>query len=83
MEKYIQERSSYKIVDSHRQQPYKAVLKRDRDGYGWTWKGDIAFTDGHNFSFASKRTFSTRFEAEEYMRSFARDRIDNRLDSLR
>ena len=78
-----EERSTYKVIDSHRQQSFKAVLKRDRDGFGWTWKGDIAFADGHNFSFESKRTFSTRVEAEEYMRRFACDRIDSRLDSPR
>ena len=70
----------YKIVDSHRQQPFKAVVKKDRDGYGWIWKGDIAFTDGHNLSFVSKRTFATSGEAEEYMRRYACDRIDYRLD---
>ena len=83
MKPHNEQRSSYKIVDMHRQQPFKGVLKRDPDGYGWTWKGDIAFCDGQNFSFASKRIFSTRVEAEEYMRNYARDRIDNRLDSER
>ena len=77
-----EERSRYKIADMHRQQPFKGVLKRDSDGYGWTWKGDIAFTDGHDVAFASKRIFATRVEAEEYMRSYARERIDSRLDSL-
>jgi len=53
----------YKITDVHRQQSFKGVLKRDPDRYGWTWKGDITFSDGHNFSFASKRFFSSRLEA--------------------
>jgi hypothetical protein len=58
-----EQRSMYKITDVHRQQSFKGVLKRDPDRYGWTWKGDITFSDGHNFSFASKRFFSSRLEA--------------------
>lgn len=75
-----EEKSRYRISDSHRNQTYVGVLKRDRDTYGWTWKGEIDFTDGHNFQFASQRSFSTATEAEDYLRRFARDRIDNRLN---
>ena len=73
------ERSHYKIEDSHRNQAYVGLLRRDPDTHSWSWKGHIDFSDGDNFEFASQRTFTTRTEAEDYMRRFARDRIDNRL----
>lgn len=75
-----EEKSRYRISDSHRNQPFIGVLRRDRDTYGWTWKGEIDFTDGHNFQFASQRSFTTATEAEDYLRRFACDRIDNRLN---
>ena len=74
-----EERQRYKIKDSHRNQTFVGMLRRDPNTYGWTWKGHIDFDDGHNVSFASQRSFSTKLEAEEYMRRFACDRIDSRL----
>lgn len=76
------ERSRYKVTDTYRLQPFTALLRRDPDSYGWTWKGEISFTDGHRFSFASKRAFATPIEAEGYLRRFAHDRIDQRLDAI-
>ena len=73
------EPSRYKIEDSHRNQEYVGLLRRDPDTHSWSWKGHIDFSDGHNFEFASQRTFTTKTEAEDYMRRFARERIDNRL----
>jgi|ERR671925_673597 hypothetical protein len=73
------ERQRYKITDSHRNQSFVGVLRRDPDTYRWTWKGHVDFDDGHNFSFASQRSFTTKLEAEDYMRRFACDHIDNRL----
>lgn len=75
-------RQKYKITDSYRNQTFVGVLRKDPDTYGWTWKGHIDFDDGHNFSFASQRSFSSKPEAEEYMRRFACDRIDGRLSFL-
>ncbi len=75
------ERSRYRISNLHRNQTYVGVLRRDRDSYLWTWKGHIDFTDGHNFQFASQRSFSTATEAEDYLCKFACDRIDNRLNA--
>ncbi len=74
-----EERSRYKITDSHRNQTFVGVLRKDRDTEAWTWHGHIDFTDGQNFEFASQRSFSTATEAEEYMRRFACARIDNQL----
>lgn len=74
------ERSRYKIKDSHRNQNYVAVLRRDPDTYGWTWRGHIDYSDGQNFEFTSQRTFSTATEAEDYMRRFACARIDSKLN---
>ncbi|MBI1998213.1 MAG: hypothetical protein HYU46_03655 [Deltaproteobacteria bacterium] len=78
-----EERSRYRVADSHRNQTFVGVLKRDRDTDLWTWKGHIDFIDGHNVEFTSQRNFTTKTEAEDYMRRFACDRIDNRLNLSR
>jgi hypothetical protein len=75
-----EELQRYRIVDSHRNQTFVGLLRRDPDTYCWTWKGHIDFADGHNLSFASQRSFTTKLEAEDYVRRFACDRIDNRLN---
>ncbi len=74
-----EEKSRYKIADSHLNQPFVGVMKRDRDTYNWSWKGHIDFVDGHFFEFASQRSFDTAVEAEDYMRRFARNQIDLRM----
>ena len=74
-----EERSRYKITDSHRNQAIIATVRKDRDTYAWTWQGHIEFTDGQHFEFSSQRTFSTASEAEDYMRRFACARIDSQL----
>ena len=77
--KFVPERQSYRIVDSHRNQKFTGRVRRDAASYGWTWKAHIDFVDGQNFSFVSQRTFNTGAEATEYMRKFLCDRIDARL----
>ena len=64
-----EEKSRYKISDSHRNQIFVGVLKRDRETYMWSWKGHIDYSDGHNFEFASQRSFMTKSEAEDYTAS--------------
>lgn len=76
-----EERSRYKITESHRNQTYVGVLRKDRETYMWTWKGRIDFADGNNFEFASQRVFNTALEAEDYLRRFACARIDSRLNA--
>jgi hypothetical protein len=76
-----EDKSRYKISDSHRDQPFVGVMKRDRETYNWTWKGHIDFVDGYFFEFASQRIFDTAVEAEAYMRRFACNHIDNRLNA--
>jgi hypothetical protein len=76
-----EDRSRYKITDSHRSQTFVGIIRKDRDNYTWTWHGHIDFIDGHNLEFASRRTFSTAAEAEDYLRRFACARIDSRLAS--
>jgi hypothetical protein len=78
-----EEKSRYRITDSHRNQTFVGILKRDRDTYEWRWTGHIDFTDGYNVEFASQRCFNTKIEAEDYMRRFACARIDNRLSLTR
>ena len=75
-----EERSRYKITDSHLKQTIVGVLKRDRDSDAWTWKGHIDFADGDNCEFASQRSFGSAGEAEDYLRRFACARIDSRLN---
>jgi hypothetical protein len=67
---------------SHRNQSFIGLLKRDRASYMWTWQGHIDFTDGHNIEFTSQRSFTTRAEAEDYLRRFACAGIDNRLSLI-
>jgi hypothetical protein len=74
-----EERSRYKINDSHRNQNFCATVTKDRDTYAWTWHGHIDFADGQHFEFSSQRNFQTATEAEDYLRRFACDRIDNHL----
>jgi len=76
-----EEKSRYKIADSHRNQNFVGVMKRDRDTYMWSWKGHIDFADGHYFEFASQRSFDTATEAEDYMRRYACNRIDSRMNT--
>ena len=73
------ERNRYSIKDSHRNQAFVGVLRRDMDTDSWTWKGHIDFDDGHNVTFSSQRSFATKLEAENYLRRFVCDRIDGRL----
>ena len=74
-----QERQRYRIIDSHRDQRFVGIVRRDPAAYGWSWKAQIDFVDGENCSFVSQRTFSTDIEAKDYMRKFICDRIDSRL----
>jgi len=83
MTTHNEHRSRYRVTDSHRNQTFVGMLKRDRDTELWTWKSQIDFTDGHNVEFSSQRSFTTKTEAEDYMRRFACDRIDNRLSLSR
>jgi hypothetical protein len=73
------ERQRYNIKDSHRNQTFAGVIRKDPDTYSWSWKGHIDFDDGENSEFTSARTFATKVEAEDYMLQFVRNRIDNRL----
>jgi hypothetical protein len=72
-------RSRYRITDSHRNQNFVGILRKDRDTYGWTWQGHIDFADGQNLEFSSRRSFPTATEAEDYMRRFACAQIDHQL----
>ena len=74
-----EDRSRYKVSDSHRNQIFIATLRKNRETYAWTWQGHIDLTDGQRFEFSSQRTFATATEAEDYMRRFACDHIDNLL----
>jgi hypothetical protein len=77
-----EDRQRYRIKDSHRNQPFVGVVKKDPNTYAWTWSGHIDFEDGHEIKFISQRSFTTHLEAEEYMRQFARAHIDSRLRGM-
>lgn len=76
------EKSTYKINDSYRKQPFGAVISRDTDR-SWAWKGHIDFEDGPYREFTSRRNFATGLEAEEHMRRFVREQIDNWFSATR
>jgi hypothetical protein len=69
----------YKITDSHRNQTFSAVFRKQRDSDAWKWESRIEFTDGQSFEFSSQRNFTTASEAEDCMRQFACARIDHHL----
>lgn len=79
MKNDMAERHRYKIKDSHRNQTFVGVLKKDPQTYSWTWSGHIDFADGQEFTFTSQRSFKTHIEAEQYLRQFACARIDSSL----
>jgi hypothetical protein len=76
------EKSTYKIKESYRKQLFGGVISRDSDR-SWAWKGHIDFEDGPYREFTSRRNFTTGSEAEEHMRRFAREQIDNWFSATR
>src|ERR687896_2470413 len=82
MKTNMEDRQRYRIKDSHRNQAFVGIVKRDPHTYAWTWSGHIDFEDGQEITFTSQRSFTTHVEAEEYMRQFARARIDSRLRGM-
>ena len=82
MKTNMEDRQRYRIKDSHRNQAFVGVVKKDPNTYAWTWSGHIDFEDGHEIKFNSQRSFPTHLEAEEYMRQFARAHIDSRLKGI-
>ncbi len=75
----MEDKRRYTIRDSHRNQSFVGILKKDPASYAWTWSGYINFENGHEVTFTSQRSFKTHVEAEEYLRQFARACIENRL----
>jgi hypothetical protein len=82
MKTNMEDRQRYRIQDSHRNQAFVGVVRKDPTTYAWTWSGHIDFEDGHEIKFTSQRGFTTHLEAEEYMRQFARAHIDSRLKGM-
>jgi hypothetical protein len=68
----------YTVKESYRNQDYIAVIWLDHSTNLWTWKGTIEFDAGPHSLF-TKRTFITAAQAEDHMRQFAHQCIDNRL----
>jgi hypothetical protein len=75
MKNVASEKSAYKINATYRKALFGAVISRDHDT--WTWTGHIDFEDGPYRKFASRRSFATGPEAEENVRRFAQEQIDN------
>ena len=76
------EKSTYKINESYRKQLFGGVISRDSDK-SWVWKGHIDFEDGPYREITSRRSFTTGSEAEEHMRRFVREQIDNWFSATR
>jgi hypothetical protein len=79
MKTYSTEKTRYKISEFYRKQPFGGVINKDRTTGSWSWKGHIDLEDGPYSEFSSRRSFTTGSEAEDHMRRFARERIDNWL----
>jgi hypothetical protein len=73
------EKTRYKINEFYRKQPFGGVINRDPATRSWSWKGHIDLEDGPYSEFSSRRSFTTGLEAEDHMRRFAHERIDNWL----
>ena len=73
------EKTRYKINELYRKQPFGGVINRDPATRSWSWKGHIDLEDGPYSEFSSRRSFTTGSEAEDHMRRFVHERIDNWL----
>jgi len=71
------EKTKYKINEFYRKQPFGGMINRDLATGSWSWKVHIDFEEGPYSEFSSRRSFTTELEAEEHMRRFAYQRIDN------
>lgn len=83
MKKSAAEKSILKIKESYRQQLISGVISRGDGICSWAWKGHIDFEDGPYREFTSRRSFATGSEAEENMRRFAHEQIDNWFSATR
>ena len=72
------ESKKYKIKESYRNQAYIGVVSLDPWTKSWAWKGHVDFNAGLHSMFTN-RTFTTALQAEDHMRQFAHQCIDNRL----
>jgi hypothetical protein len=73
----VGEKTRYQINETYRKQPFVGVINQDSSTLSWSWKGHIDFQDGPFSEFSSQRNFTTGLEAEDHMRQFAHQRIDN------
>ena len=72
------ESKKYRIKESYRNQAYVGVVSLDPWTNSWAWKGHIDFNAGLHSMFTN-RTFTTALQAEDHLRQFAHQCIDNRL----
>jgi hypothetical protein len=77
------EKTRYIIKESYRKQLFGGVINQDPATLSWSWKGHIDFEDGPYSEFTSRRNFTTGSQAEDHMRQFAYQRIDNWLSATR
>jgi hypothetical protein len=70
----------YTIKGSYRNKAYVGVVNLDARTNSWAWKGHVDFNEGLHSMFTN-RTFTTALQAEDHMRQFAQQCIDNRLDA--
>jgi hypothetical protein len=74
------ESKRYKIAESYRNQAYVGVIALDAGTNSWAWKGHVDFNEGVHSMFTN-RIFTTALQAEDHMRQFAHQCIDNRLNT--
>lgn len=77
------DKATYKIRESYRKQLFGGVISRDGDRRSWAWKGHIDFEHGPYREFTSRRSFNSAPEAEDHLRRFAHEQIDNWLSATR
>jgi hypothetical protein len=73
-------RKRYTIKESYRNRAYVGVFNLDPWTRLWAWKGHVDFNEGLHSMFTN-RTFTTALQAEEHMRQYAHQCIDNRLNA--
>ena len=80
MDTAIRTSKRYRIKESYRNQAYVGVVNLDPRTNSWSWKGHVDFDEGLHSMFNS-RTFGTAVQAEDHLRQFAHQCIDNRLNA--
>jgi len=81
MKTHVGEKTRYRLNETYRKQAFVGIINQDPATRSWSWKGHIDFENGPYSEFSSRRSFPTGLQAEDHMRQFAHQRIDNWLSA--